>query len=107
MPPPPGDNIQVTIEPFAVEDGVLEEEEIEWAVRRLQNNHAGGASRMRAEDLKGWLAAARTGDKEKEAVTKDGGESRKEDKAGAENWVWVVDLVQTAFREGDLAEEST
>ena len=35
---------------------------------------------MRAEDLKGWLAAARRGEKEREAVTKDGGE--KNEKAG-------------------------
>ena len=62
---------------------------------------------MRAKDLKGWLAAARRGEKEREDATKGGGESRKDDKAGAENWAWVVDLVQTAFREGDLAEEST
>ena len=38
---------------------------------------------MRAEDLKGWLAAARRGEKEREAATKDRGESRKDDKAGA------------------------
>ena len=105
--PPPGDNIPVTIEPFAVEDGVPAEEEIEWAVKRLQNNCAGGVSRMWAEDLKGWLAAARRGEKERETATKDGGggkgESRKDDKAGAENWTWVVDLVQTAFQEGGLA----
>ena len=56
-----------------MEDGVPEEEEIEWAVKRLQNNRAGGPSRMRAEDLKGWLAAASRGEKEKEAETKDGG----------------------------------
>ena len=83
--PPPGDNIPVTIEPFAVEDGVPEEEETEWALKRLQNNRARGALRMRAEDLKGWLAAARRGDKEREAATKDGRESRKDNKAGAEN----------------------
>ena len=71
--PPLGDNIPVTIEPFVVEGGVPEEEEIEWAVKRLQNNRAGGASWMRAEDLKGWLAAARIGEKEREAETKDGG----------------------------------
>ena len=35
------------------------------------------------------------------------GESRKDDKAGAENWARVVELVQTAFWEGDLAEDST
>ena len=40
--PPPGDTIPVTIEPFEVEDGVPTEVE-EWAVKRLQNNCAGGA----------------------------------------------------------------
>ena len=39
--PPPGDNIPVNIETFAVEDGVPTEAEIEWAVKRLQNNRAG------------------------------------------------------------------
>ena len=66
---------------------------------------------MRAEDMKGWLAAARQGEKERETSTKDGGgekgESQKDDKAVSENWARVVDLVQTAFREGDLAEEAT
>ena len=58
---PPGDNIPVTIEPFAVEDGVPTKAGIESAVKCLQNNRAGGPSRMRAEDFKGWLAAARRG----------------------------------------------
>ena len=55
------------------EDGVRTEAEVEWAVKRLQNNRAGGASRMRAEDLKGRLAAAMRGEKERESATKDGG----------------------------------
>ena len=64
---------------------------------------------MQAEDLKGWLAEARRGEKEREAATKDGGggehgELRTEDE---ENWEQVVELVQTAFRDGDLAEETT
>ena len=50
---PPGDAIPVTIDPFRVEDGVPSEAEVEWAVKRLRNNRAGGPSRMRAEDLKG------------------------------------------------------
>ena len=57
-----------------MEDGVPSEAEVEWAVKRLQNNRAGGTSRMRAEDLKGWLAAARRGEKEREANTKDVGD---------------------------------
>ena len=71
--PSPGDTILVTIKPFVVEDGVPTEAEVKWAVKRLRNNRAGGTSRMRAEDLKGWLAAARRGEKERETATKDGG----------------------------------
>ena len=71
--PPPGDTIPVTIEPFEVKDGVPTEAEVEWAVKRLRNNRSGGPSRIRAEDLKGWLAAARRGGKERETTTKDGG----------------------------------
>ena len=43
---------------------MTDEGEIEWAVKSLRNTRAGGPSRMRAEDLKGWLAAARRGEKE-------------------------------------------
>ena len=70
----PGDTISVTIEPFVVEDGVPTEAEVEWAVKHLRNNCARGLSRMRAEDLKGWLAAARRDEKEREARIKDGGD---------------------------------
>ena len=72
---------------------------------------AGGSPHPQGERGLVWLAAARRGEKEREAATKYGGgekgEIRKDDKAGAENWARVVDLVQTAFWEGDLAEEST
>ena len=60
---------------------------------------------MRAEDLKGWLAEAQRGEKgetaDKEGVGREG------TREGEENWVRVVELVQTAFRDGDLAEEET
>ena len=60
---------------------------------------------MRAEDLKGWLAAARRGEKGETADNEGGGwEGTRE---GAENWARVVELVQTAFRDGYLAEEAT
>ena len=65
---------------------------------------------MQAEDLKGWLAAARRGEKEREARTKDGGEWEGEQEAQTEaegHWGRVVEMVQTAFREGELAEEAT
>ena len=93
---------------------VTEEGEIEWAVKRLCNNRSGGVLRMWAEHVKRWLAAARKAEKD---GTTDGGEEMAttmetwgpEDTAaqeGAENWTRVVDLVQTAFREGKLAGEA-
>ena len=46
---------------------------------------------MRVEDLKGWLAAERRGEKEREAATKDGGEkagraSRRDQRTGHGWW---------------------
>ena len=64
---------------------------------------------MRAEDLKGWLAAARRGEKERETANKDGGGGvERECQTEAEgHWGRVVKLIQTAFRGGDMAEEVT
>ena len=60
--------------------------------------------------MKGWLAAARREKKEQEARIKDGGnrEGDKETQTEAEgHWGRVVEIVQTAFREGEMAEEAT
>ena len=64
-----------------------------------------GPSRMRAEHLKGCLAAAWRGEKG-ETEDKEGGD-QEDTQEGAENWARVVELVQAAFRDGDLAEEAT
>ena len=93
------------IERFEVEDKVLDEGEIEWAVKRLRNNRSGGTSRMRSEHLKGWLAAAQRGEKG-EIADKEGG-GQEDTQEGTENWARVVELVQTAFWDGDLEEETT
>ena len=60
---------------------------------------------MRAEHLKGCLTAARRGEKV-ETTDKEGG-GQEDTQEWAENWMRVVELVQTAFRYGDLAEEAT
>ena len=55
---------------------------------------------MRAEDLKGWLAAAKRDGTEREKRVKDGGE-KEEDTTSTEaegHWGRVVELTQTAFR---------
>ena len=89
--PPPGDSIPVEIEPCEVEDGVPDEGEIKWAVKNLRNNRAGGPSRMRAEDIKGWLAVAQRGEKG-ETMDKEGG-GREGTQEGEENWARVMELV--------------
>ena len=67
---------------MAVEDRVPDEREIEWVVKRLRKNRTRGPSRMQAEDLKGWLAAARIGEKKGETADKDGG-GREDTQEGA------------------------
>ena len=48
---------------------------------------------------------ARREEKGETADTEKGGQE--DTRKGAENWTRFVDLVQTAFREGDLAKEAT
>ena len=112
--PPPGDNIPVAIEPFKVKDSVPENGGIEWAVKRLRNNRSGWPSQIQAEHIKGWLAAAKRAEKgdtaaaegDKRAMgTEKGGPVDPQE--GADNWTRSVDLIQTAFREGEIAEEGT
>ena len=50
-----GDPIPINVEPTAVNDAPPEDMEIRAAVRKMNNGRAGGASKMRAEDLKHWL----------------------------------------------------
>ena len=51
-----------------MDDSVTMEDEIGWAVKRLHNHCSGGTLGMRAEHLKGWLAAARKKYKEEAAA---------------------------------------
>ena len=60
---------------------------------------------MRDEHLKGWLAASKRGKREAEKE----GEGKTNDEEGGPTgtqWERIVDLIQTAFREGYLVEEA-
>ena len=59
--PSPGENIPVTVEPALIDNSVPTEDEIAAAVKKLRRNRSGEPSRIRAEHIKGWLAAARRG----------------------------------------------
>ena len=70
---------------------------------------------MWAEHLKMWLEAARKADKdvtttEKEKTTENRGDTAVHpatEPTEEDNWEMVVDLIQTAFWGGNLAEEAT
>ena len=67
-----------------------------------KKNRAGGPSWMWAEDLKGWLAAAQRWEKKGETAKKEGG-GQEDTQEGAKNLERVVESVQTAFWDGDMA----
>ena len=99
-----GNNIPISVQPFPVDDLVPTEENIEEAVKHLQRNRSGGPSGMMAEHLKGWLAAL----KQRKREASEEGEGKTDDEEGEggptePNWERLVDLIQTAFREGRLA----
>ena len=51
----------MTVDPALIDDLVPTEDEIVAAVKKLRRNRSGGPSRIRAENIKGWLAAAKRG----------------------------------------------
>ncbi len=52
---PPREPLPININPIPVNNQTLSKGEIWGAVAGLSNKRAGGASGMRAEDLKAWL----------------------------------------------------
>ena len=75
---------------FPVEDSVLENKYISWAVRRLHFNSSRGTSGMRLEHLHRWLH-----------------KDLREEETDTINWQKVVAIVQAAFCGGTVANEST
>ena len=101
--PLPGENILVTATPADVDDLVPMEDEIEDAVKKLRRNRSEGTLVMRAEHLQGWIAAANRG----KLAEEKGEEKTEAEEEGGDLWGKLVELTQTSFREGDMAEEVT
>ena len=79
------------------------EDDITDAVKKLRRNRSGGPSGMRSEHLKGWLAASYR----VKLAEEKGEEKTAEEEEGGDLWGKLVELIQTAFREGDMAVEAT
>ena len=104
--PSPGENIPVTVRPVPVDDLVPTKEDIQEAVHNLHRNRSRGPSGMRAEHLKGWLAASKR--EKRDAAEKGEGKTDGEEGGPAEpHWENLMELIQTAFWEGELAKEAT
>ena len=73
-----------------MDDGVLEEVDIEQAVRSLKGGRAGGTSVMRADDLKGWLR-----------------EASRENNPVRRQWKLLVRLINRMLKDGVVPEEVT
>ena len=85
---PPGGNIPISMEPFLVDDLVPTEDDIECAVKRLQNHRSGGPSGMQSKHLKGWLELAKRKESDKSAgrkVAPDRGEDNRSTRWDREN----------------------
>ena len=94
--PSPGENILVTVKPVEVDDSVTTEDEIEEVVKKLRRNRSGWPSGMRDDHLKGWITASKKGKRVADKVE----EKTEGEEEEGEHWENLVDLVQTAFREG-------
>ena len=120
--PSPGEKTPISVVTSNIDDSIPTEEEFDWAVRTLWGHRSGGPSRMRAGHLREWMREhwAGEGERESEKTTADSdterrerqakvrGEDGKEDREREQTKrEWVVELVQTSFRDGILSEEAT
>ena len=91
--PPPGDPIPINVDAFDVNDGVPPDEEIRGVARDLRNGRAGGASYMRAEDVKSWLRGI------------EAEEAGEEPKGAGDRWRALVKLVQAIWERGEIPRQ--
>jgi exonuclease III len=90
--PPPGDPIPINVDKFDVIDDCPEDAVIREVVKCLRNGRAGGASRMRAEDIKGWLR----GIIEEEEDGREG---------AGDKWRAFVELIQAVWEHGEIPQQ--
>ena len=55
----PGDPISINVDPFEIQDEMPDDDNIRGVVKGLKNGRAGGASKIRTEDMKMWLCGMR------------------------------------------------
>ena len=97
-----GENIPVSVKPVEVDDSVPTEDKIEEAVKKLRRNRFGGAvgdASRAPEKLARGVQKGKAGGRERGGVM--------EGEEVGPHWKNLVEIIQTAFWEGALAEEAT
>ena len=85
--PPPGERIPRNADRAPSDDGPPTDEELREATKWSGNGKSGGASSMRAEDLKDWLRGVEE-EEEAEAEETEGFQGR------GDTWRMLVKLIQ-------------
>ena len=102
--PSPGENIPVTVEPALIDDLVPTEDEIKAAVKKnCSETGRGGHHGSAWSTSRGGSRRQRGGGVSEEK----GKEKTATEEEGEDLWGKVVELIQTAFRDGTLTEEAT
>jgi hypothetical protein len=91
---PPGQSIPINVEPTPVDDSVPDDAEIRSKVKGMSNGRAGGASKLRAEDLKSWLHGMELEEKKPEGH-----------EGAGDRWRLFVRLIQTIWRTGTIPQQ--
>ena len=95
---PPGERILRNADRAPSDDGPPTDEELRGATRWSGNGKSGGASSMRAEDLKDWLRGAGE-EEETEAEGTEGFRGR------GDEWRLLVKLVQHIWETGEIPHQ--
>jgi hypothetical protein len=86
---------------FEISDDMLTDSEMHMVVRGLKNGWAAGATKMRAEHIKGWLNKIQRN--EKVASETPGREGA--DPGAGRKWQIFVKLIQTIWERGEIPEQ--
>jgi hypothetical protein len=94
----PGDSLPINLQGPAIPDKVLSDHEIRDATRDLPSGRTGGASKMRAEDIKQWLCG----------ITLEEDPKKGPDNVGeGNNWRLLVSLIQVIWKQGEIPQQLT
>ena len=91
---PPGNGVPINVTPYPVDDDTPTDLEIRRAVRKLSNGRAGGASKMRAEDIKQWLFSREQTEKS-------------EGNGAGDMWELFTKLIQAIWEKGEIPPQMT